>query len=233
MSQNMREALRHGDDCPTVEILIEAMEHGAAGRPAIASHVEKCPACQTELAMFRGFEAGKVRADEREAVDSIVRRLRRETEPGPAVTFWPRILGWLTPVRMGGLALVAAAILLTVGLSTQWQTRRGVSDSLPESGVTRSAAIRGISPQGEVAAFPEQIRWEPVPGAVEYDVTLSEVDRNVIFHKTFTTPALEVPTDIRRIIVPGKTVLLLISARNAAGLEMARSGMIRIVVQHQ
>ena len=63
MSMDLRDALRHGADCPAPDVMIEAMEHGGAGREMIAPHVEKCPACQTELAMFRGFDNSEVRAD--------------------------------------------------------------------------------------------------------------------------------------------------------------------------
>ena len=216
MSEVFRRALRHGEDCPPPEAMIEAMEHGAAGHEEIPAHVKRCPACQTELALFRGFEAGEVKADERDAVDYILRRLRgEESAPGPSL--WQRLTGFWTPVRMGGFAVAAAALLLTIGLSTQWQSRRGTPETMQENDVLRSAVIRGISPQGDVAAFPDQIRWEPVPGAAEYNVTLSEVDRNVIFHKKFTTPALDVPQEVRTLMVPGKTVLLLITAMDSSG----------------
>jgi hypothetical protein len=231
MSMDLREALRHGEDCPAPQVMIEAMEHGGAGRELIAPHVEKCPACQTELAMFRGFETSEVRSDEKEAVDFIVRRLRGEREPEPAITFWQGLVGWLTPVRMGGFSLAAAAVLLTVGLNSQFQTRRGVTEPLPESSVTRSALIRGVEPEGEVAEFPRQIRWEAVAGAVSYEVTLTEVDRTVIFHNSFTTPVLEVPAGIRTLVVPGKMVILSIRATDANGIELAQSGQKKIQVR--
>jgi hypothetical protein len=164
-------------------------------------------------------------------VDFIVRRLRGEREPEPAITFWQGLVGWLTPVRMGGFSLAAAAVLLTVGLNSQFQTRRGVTEPLPESSVTRSALIRGVEPEGEVAEFPRQIRWEAVAGAVSYEVTLTEVDRTVIFHNSFTTPVLEVPAGILTLVVPGKMVILSIRATDANGIELAQSGQKKIQVR--
>jgi hypothetical protein len=91
--------------------------------------------------------------------------------------------------------------------------------------------IKGISPKGEVAAFPDRITWDAVPGATEYKVTLSEVDRTVIFDKTFTSNVLELTDEERKLLLPRKTVLLLISASDAAGNEIARSGTTRVTVR--
>jgi len=223
-------------------VLIETMEHGAdvpgTDRTKIAAHVEKCPVCQTELSLYRGFEAGEVQADEREAVDHIVGVLRgrapgpaRLPEQKPSRSWWSGVAEWLTPGRMGGFAVAAAALLLTVGVGLQWQARRGASEPVGEADVTRSAVIRGVIPQGEVAEFPAEFRWDAVPGAAAYTVTLSEVDRNVIFHNTFTTPVLEVPVNVRRLVVPGKTVLLQIQATDREGREIAQSGTTRVSVR--
>lgn len=227
MSGNFRDALRHGEDCPATEVMLEAMEHGAGANQAIAAHVKQCPSCQTELALFRSFESGEVEAGERAAVDYIVRGLRNpQSEP-----WWRRLLALGTPVRLGGFAVAAAALLLTFGLSTQWQSRRSFPPPGPETGALRSSAIVGISPQGEVAAFPSIIRWEPVPGASGYTVSLSEVDRNVIFHKNVTSPELEVPKSMLELMVPGRTVLLTIAATDASGSQIAQSGQIRVAVR--
>ena len=97
--------------------------------------------------------------------------------------------------------------------------------------MTRSALIRGVEPEGEVAEFPAQIRWEAVAGAASYEVSLMEVDRTVIFHNSFTTPVLEVPVNIRRLVVPGKMVVLSIRATDANGVELAQSGQKKIRVR--
>ena len=251
MNNGFRQALRHDGDCPPPEELIEAVEHSATssgqglGHEAIVAHAKTCPACQTELALFREFETGAVKPDEREAVDFIVRRLRGEADapvvharpPAPSLwvpSIWGRLAGYLTPVRMGGFAVAMAALLLTFGVSTQWRLRQALTErgagSAAGTEIMRSETIRGIVPTGEVAEFPAEIRWNAVAGAAEYDVTLLEVDQNVIFHKTFTTPVLLVPSGVRKLIVQGKTVLLQITAADASGRPVARSGSTRIHV---
>ncbi|MDQ1474420.1 MAG: hypothetical protein QOJ99_5900 [Bryobacterales bacterium] len=192
MNDVLRNVLSHGEDCPAPEVMIEAMAHGAPKHDEISSHVAGCPPCQTELALFRSFEAADFKPDEREAVDYIVRRMRgeqsRQAIPGSGwPVFWTRLSGFWNPVRVGGFATATAAVLLIIGLSTQWQTQRRLPERLPENDALRSTVINGVNPQGELAAIPDRIRWDPVPGAAEYSVTLSEVDRTVIFHKTFTS----------------------------------------------
>jgi hypothetical protein len=179
------------------------------------------------LALFRSFESCEVDAGERAAVDYIVRRLRSPQ----SVPWWRRLLAFGTPVRLGGFAVATAALLLTFDLSTQWQARRTILPPGQQDDVLRSSAVRGILPQGEVAVFPPVIRWEPVPGATLYTVSLTEVDRNVIFHKNVTTSVLDVPPDVLKLIVPGKTVLLEITASDASGKQISQSGTTKVVVR--
>jgi hypothetical protein len=230
MSEAFREALRHGEDCPELDVMLQAMEPGGSGNDRISAHLEKCPSCQTELALFRTFEAGDVDASERKAVDYIVRRLRSPQ----SVPWWRRLMAFGPPLRLGGFAVAAAALLLTIGLSTQWQSRRGAPELTPQAGqqsdTMRSSAVRGILPHGEVTAFPRVIRWEPVPGASAYTVSITEVDRNVIFNRNVTTPQLDLPQDVLNLMVPGKAVLLAITASDSLGSLIAQSGTLRVIV---
>ena len=91
-------------------------------------------------------------------------------------------------------------------------------------------SIGGLNLAMEVQAFPEAVRWDAVPGAVRYMATLTEVDRTVIFDTKLTTPELLVPEQTRRLLVPGKTILVEIQALDAAGNVLAQVGGMRVHV---
>src|SRR5215469_1052304 len=111
MTDPLRRALRHGPDCPSAESLIDVIEHGAPGdRSVIESHLQSCPACQAELALYRGFQAANVQPDEKKAVEAILTRLesgaRAET---PRPSFWSHVLQPARkPVWIGGAAFAMA-----------------------------------------------------------------------------------------------------------------------------
>lgn len=230
-----RKALEHGADCPPVETLLEMIEHGASGdRAGVENHLRFCPACQTEVSLYRTFEAGAVRADERSAVDFIVKRLAQETTPparqkGATASFWQRLF---TPAWMGGAALAMAAILVGVGLLPQMRLRHGVEPAM-EDQTLRTGTLTVTSPRGDLAEAPNVFEWKPVEGAAEYAVVLSEVDRHAIFYKKVTSSRLLVPVGIRTLIVPGKTVLLEVKAEDGQGRVIAQSGAIRFRIKTQ
>ena len=135
----------------------------------------------------------------------------------------------MSPVRLGGFALAAAAVILSVGLASQWRTRH--LEPVGETGVTRSATIRVETPLDHLAAAPAEIRWQAVEGAGAYEILIAEVDRTVVFHKNFTTPVLPVPLELGSLLVPGKSLTLKITARDAAGKELATSGPLSLRVE--
>ena len=228
MSDVVRQAIQHGADCPPLEVLIEAMQNPAPGSEAIAEHTNICPACQTELTLFREFELAEAKPDERDALKYIVNRLQGKPLSS---SLWATLRAFFTPLRVGGLALGAAALLTVVGITTEWQHTHFGSSPMSEGDALRSVTVRGVVPQGNIPSFPEEIRWDGVAGAAAYDVTVTEVDGNVVFHKSFTTTRLQTPAELHRIMVPGKTILLQVNAVNASGSFVAQSGTIRVSVR--
>ena len=232
MSQNLRDVLRRGPECPPIELLIESLESERDSK--IRLHASTCPACRAEIALYQGFEA-PVEPEEREAVDFIVRRLHQNTAKSKKPSLLERLL---SPLRwspgLGAWAMAAAVVVLSVGLVSQWRTRQAEPVAETEAGkVLRSGTIRIETPLEDVASVPGEIRWEPVAGAASYDVTLSEVDRTVIFHGSFTTNVLVVTGPFSKLIVPGKKVFLTVSARDAGGNELAASGRTAIQMEIQ
>ncbi|MCU1329377.1 MAG: hypothetical protein JWN34_4747 [Bryobacterales bacterium] len=147
-------------------------------------------------------------------------------------SIWSRLVGaWSLSPSLGGLALAAAAVVLAVGLASQWRDRGSDPVSETQGAVLRSTTIRVQTRLENLTSAPAEIRWEPVDGAAVYEVSVAEVDRSEIFHKTFTAPVLLVPADLARLLVPGKTLSFRVTARDASGKEVASSGPLSLRVE--
>jgi hypothetical protein len=232
MNESLREALRRGPDCPELDVLFSlTREAPASGRVELEKHVENCPACQTELALYREFVAPEMRPGEQTAVDRIVGGM---TLPGGRAPQNAPVRWWNSFPRLawtGSAALACAAILLTVGIAIQRNANRTIPDAVSTEGsAKRSRSLSITSPLGELANAPHSIDWEPVPEAAVYTVTLSEVDRAQIFYSTVTTPSLSLPPATVTLIAPGKTIFLEVEAKDGAGNVIATSGRQRIRV---
>jgi hypothetical protein len=77
---------------------------------------------------------------------------------------------------------------------------------------------------GDVVTAPRSLEWIPFTGAATYDVELLEVDRASLWRGTASQPRTEIPSNVITQLVPGKTVLWQVTARNAAGDVLAASG---------
>jgi hypothetical protein len=221
MNGNLKDALRRGPGCPPMEELLE-------GGKSAASHAETCPGCQAELTLYGSFETPPSK-DELEAVAFIEARLKPVAQP----SLWSRLVGArsFSPSGLGGLVLAAAAVIFAVGVASQWRDRRSDTVSESQGAVLRSTTIRVLTPLENLTSAPAEIRWVPVDGAALYEVSVAEVDRSVIFHKTFTAPVLSVPADLATLLVPGKTLSFRVTARDASGKELASSGPLSLRVE--
>jgi hypothetical protein len=189
------------------------------------AHVATCPRCRTELALFAEFEAGAPAPDDGAAVQWIVRELGRRREAGiergaplPVVRrWWAGLVG-----RRLAPALVAAALVAAVGYLA-WDREPALRDVPPQGDVYRSDALKLLDPIGEKKAAPPTFEWEAVPGVVQYDVSLLEVDGTILWRTTVTQPRVTVPPDVKLQFVPGKTLLWMVTARDAAGKPIRQS----------
>ncbi len=222
MSELLKQALKRGPECPALEVLIAALENPNT-ETGVRKHVSACPACQSEVALFQGFEAATpVTGEERQAVDFIVARLNERMRSPQKESLLTRLFGSLTPGRMGAFAMAAAVVILGVGLTTQWRARK--VEPVAETSVVRSAKIRLNTPLENLATAPSEISWYPVAGAATYEVSVAEVDRTVVFYNKFTSSVLQVPAELSRLLLPGKTLAFRVTARDAAGRELATTG---------
>jgi hypothetical protein len=161
-------------------------------REALRAHLAGCPACQAERELAAAFD-GTAAADA-EDVDWVVSRLRGaplapaavEPAPGsgsrypaaaPVVPFARRRLAsgsWV--VRL----VAAAAVVLGIGLAVQ-TIRLPSPPAPPPGGAARGGAVDLLSPLGEVADPPHELRWGAVPEAAGYRVRIETVTQSPLW----------------------------------------------------
>ena len=229
MSEEMlREALRPGPDCMSVEVLLQSMDQppGAPARLVAERHVAECPRCSGELALAREFAYGQPQPEEIEAVEWIAARTNRNSGRGRK-GWWARI--WSTTGGKTGLVAIAAAaavLMIAVNLRTK--------PALPEIGgsqeIFRSAPLHAVSPTGETRTAPDVFEWTKVEGAAGYVLTIEEVDHTPVFQSTVDATSTPVPAQARKILQTGRPLVWSVIARDAKGAEIASSGAQRVVV---
>lgn len=230
----LRAALGAGNDCPGIEELESLLGDTAQVRPNVAQHVEICAHCRTELALLREFQSGTVRESEAEAVRLITERLNVRSSPIISVpgrtearepwwrVFWK--VRWLSPA-----ALAAAAVLIFLAVGIQWRQSAPAlhAPGSPDQDVMRSNALVALSPNGDVAQVPTELRWQPAPAAVKYQVRLMEVDHSELWSANTAADHIDLPAQVRTQIVPRKTLLWEVSGLDASGRVVAESSSIR------
>ncbi|MFN7980052.1 MAG: hypothetical protein U0P30_18105 [Vicinamibacterales bacterium] len=210
-SARWHEALTPGPDCLPTERL------DATLTAAETAHVAGCARCQTELELFRSFEANTPVEGEGLAVAWIAAETKRRLTPAapvPAVRPAWRLRSW---------ALMAASVAVIAGGAVLLMRPAGpvaVPDTAP---VYRGAQIT-IDSAGELAAAPESLSWTAVDGAVNYDLRLLEVDGTELWHTATSSPTVSVPADARAAFLPGRTLVWRVEARDAGGRTIVSSG---------
>ena len=217
-------ALKPGAECPDIEELSIHLA-SAAGDPLRAAaevHLTACLHCRTEVRLLNEFESGAILPDEADAVKWISSRLTAD-RPKPESSFRARWQRWLSPGVLAGFAAAAAAIVMIVGVGPQVFRGTGKPGQVPEfrEEIQRTGSI-------EVLGAAKGLAWKPVPAAARYEVSMRTVDQKVIFHNSFTTCVLEVPSEAATIVETGRRVWWEVVALNSSGNEIARSGSIML-----
>jgi hypothetical protein len=234
MNDQIHKAFKRVNDCPELSDLLDAMQQTPADsrRVMAEQHIKDCPGCQTEWSLFHQFETGQVRPDERPHVDFIVKQVsaarnaERRAERGHYLsTFWQRF--W-TPAWIGGAALALAAIVMAIGITSQWRARHGAVETDVGQQTFRSQSLEITTQLREITQPPTHIEWKSVPGAANYAVRLSEIDGTRIFYTNVTSPSLPLPDNIFKLLSQGRTLLLAVSAFDSAGTDIAQSGIVKI-----
>ncbi len=217
--------------CPPPEAWLE--EELAARTPAerrrLDAHAAHCPACTAERDLARTFDAGPQAAGVRpEDVAFVVSRLAaaspvRVPEPAPAkvVPFPARRQPAQNP-----LWRLAAAAVLVVAAGLAFQLSRPGAPPLPapeSGGVVRGGEVEAVSPLGEVAEIPAELRWTPRSGATSYRVRLSTVDDTVLWNATVAAPPARLPAEVTRTLHRAVVYLWSVEALGPAGERLGGS----------
>jgi len=223
----IRAALQRTAACPPVESL-ELYLHKAD--PRIAAHLQSCAYCATELQLLESFHSAEISAEDAAAVNAITQRLKRSASqerrpPQEQPKSWWRFGGsWLRPAMLASAAILVVA---AIGL----QLRRGGPPELRHiasqtNDVFRAQTVTILSPHGDLQTPPEDVRWEPEPSAVTYQVRLLEVDGHELWTAKGANTNMPFPPAIRALMVPAKTLSLSVEAFNAQGQKVATSGIV-------
>jgi len=116
--------------------------------------------------------------------------------------------GHRSPARSWPLARLAAAAMLVLAAGLGFQLMRPEPPALPapEAGqAVRGATIEILSPLGELAEPPSELRWAPWNDAAGYRVRILEVDGTTLWQKRFPAASLAQPgTPIETASLPGE-----------------------------
>jgi hypothetical protein len=222
-------------DCATPAQLERLAEPNAR----LWAHVASCPRCQAERALLAEFEAAAPLPHEERQVGWISQRLERRFAPDEQVTpggglmepWWRR---WFTfhSLNTAGLALATAVVAIALGVGL----RQGQRPALVEPGradatALRSGALDTVSPMGDLDAPPVALRWQPLPGATSYSVRLMEVDRARVWDAETSTTSAVLPPQVVAKVVPGKSLLWQVIAKDASGSTVGQSAVQRFRVR--
>ena len=193
----------------------------------VRNHLANCLHCQTELALLKEFDAAAPAPDEEELVRAISARLERRF----STQALPR-RSWSKALNAGGLAVAAATLVAALAIGLREHRAPELTAPSPRAaGVLRSAAITTVSPAGDLDAAPDQLRWQATSGAASYSVQVMEVDHAELWKAETRDASIALPPALRAQIVPGKSLLWEVVAKDAAGTPVAWSGKERFRVR--
>lgn len=222
----MREVLREG--CPAFEELTTLFEGRMPTGKAqsLRSHVESCAVCKAEWKMLSEFTAAEPTADERADVQAVVAHLKKSRAEARPVG---ERMGWFNFPVMAKWAGSLAALALVVAIGLEWRSSRsGGIDGFRPSTEVRSGISLQVRTQGNLAELPQQIEWESVPGASRYEVVVTEVDGTGIWRGQSVEPRVSLPDALRAAMLPGKTLVLQVTALDVSGNRLTQSEAVRV-----
>ncbi len=212
------ESLRGPGGCPGTAELGAYLDGRA---PEWKAHVPDCPHCQAELAMMREMLSGNPVASESADVNWVAGRIRRVTagETAAAIPWWR---SWFQV----GPALAALLLVVSVGTYLRRAPEPGeVRYGGP--GELRSSRIAVTGPVGTLAARPSEFVWEPVAGAVRYEVAVEEVSRDTVWQGASPGTRVAIPAEVTAKMLPGKTLVWRVIAFDGQNGKLAESEMTR------
>jgi hypothetical protein len=228
-------------DCPQLDELESFAAGEVPAATALAGHIRSCHYCQTELQLLQTFLQGQADPASQHAVEvnKVAERLRSRSGEiiRQAFPAQERIPWWKAAFavrRLAQASLAAAAVLLIAAgvvyfrSGTSRPQLQAANHTEPE--VLRSGGFAVLNPVGDLQNGPKEIRWERVPNATRYQVSLVEVDRSEMWKGETAADYIELPAAIQARIVPAKTLFAEVIAFDSSGNKVGDTGLIRFRV---
>ncbi|HEY4563357.1 MAG TPA: hypothetical protein VIJ36_10280, partial [Thermoanaerobaculia bacterium] len=211
-------------------------------RRRLDEHADRCPACAAERDLARLFDAGPEEAGvSPRDVDFVVARLKETSPVKPAGTIGkivPFPASGAGPRRMPAQAWkLAAAVVLLLGGGLLFRLSVLQSPGAPPlpapavGGPVRGGELETLSPVGDAAGIPAELRWNPRPGAAGYRVRLLAVDDTVLWEATVPAPPARLPADVQRKLQRAVSYLWSVEALDASGARIASSETVRFRIR--
>ena len=230
--------------CPPPEAFLaeETERLSPQERRRLEEHADRCPACAAERDLARMFDAGAdIEGVLPEDVAFVVSRLEATSPVRPAsrpenanvVPFRAPAPKPALPAparRPTTLWRLAAAVILVLGAGMLFQLSGPGAPPLPVPGTgttVRGGEVEAVSPVGEVAGIPADLRWEPRPGAVSYRVRLATVDDTVLWETAVPAPPARLPDPVAGQLHRAVVYVWIVEALDASGARIAVSEPVR------
>jgi hypothetical protein len=219
-----QEAAAATQDCLPLETL-EKLAENASADPQAAAHLASCSHCQTELSMLKSFQDATPSSGEGAAVAWIAAQLERQQSAPARQSAVARVPFWRTLFRVPYLAGAGAMVaVLVLGISLYKSNPGSGGLKPPVIGDTyRTGEVKLLTPTGDLAQTPAEFRWEPVAGATDYKVELTDVLGKHLATATSSQPQLAVTPEIKAVIRRDTPVNWKVTARDASGKTLAES----------
>jgi hypothetical protein len=231
----LRSTLAAGPECLSPEQLEALVTRETPVHP----HVAQCPRCQAELALLKSFVTNEPLPDEGASVAWISAHLERQRDSikSPARRHSPAAAGlkiqtgwladlfrwstmrWAVPITVAAAAIVMVSVaLLRPSKGPELQADLG-----RQPVIYRSQEVQLVAPVGEVVAVPQDLSWQPFPGADTYKVVIMEIDHSQLWSTQTKANSMAIPASVRAKMLPGKPILWQVTALTPQGEMVATS----------
>lgn len=235
--------------CPPPEAFLAVETAGLSpeDRRVLDEHAARCPACAAERDLARLFDDAPDEAGVRpEDLDFVVSRLEEgspvQTSGVPST---PNVVAFPGPRRTEAPAppparrspaifRYAAAAILVIGAGLGYRAIQSPDPILPPpeiGGVVRGGAVEAVSPVGDVAEVPRELRWEQQEGAASYRVRITTVDDTVLWEMKAPASPVVLPKEVSNRLQKAVLYTWTVEALDPSGARLATSEPVRFRVR--
>jgi hypothetical protein len=131
---------------------------------------------------------------------------------------WPTIR-WAVPIMVAA----AAVVVVSVALLRPSRAPELHADLGRQPAIYRSQEVQLVAPIGDLAEVPQELRWQPFPGADMYKIVIMEIDHSQLWNVQTRANSIVIPAAVRAKMLPGKPILWQVTAFTPQGKVVAAS----------